>query len=220
MEADMTMVSVAKAPAAIPREVKRSIETPDESLAALRDGNLRFVNGLARQYDFLRQIESTKFDQKPHAAIVSCLDSRVPPEIVFDQGIGDVFVARVAGNVENADILGSLEFATEIIGAKLVVVMGHTRCGAVAGACNDVRLGHLTGLVGRIRPAIREAFIRHSDVPKGSIEFHDLVSERNVERTVSDIRAKSPILRSLEEDGRLKIVGAMYDVTTGRVRFL
>jgi carbonic anhydrase len=155
----------------------------------------------------------------PYAVVLSCLDSRIPPEIVFDQGIGDLFVARVAGNIENQDILGSLEFATQVKGSKLIVVLGHTSCGAVEGACQEVKMGNLTGLLSEIEPAVKKVSKSHPDLHKNSKEFVEHVSDENVKRTVKDLIRRSDIIQNLVKEGKLKVVGAKYDVATGKVSF-
>lgn len=194
-------------------------ETPQEELAALKEGNQRFINSERAGHDFHYQINKTKDGQKPYAVILSCLDSRVPPEIVFDQGIGEVFVARVAGNIENNDILGSMEFGTAVTGAKLVVVMGHTKCGAVKGACQNVKLGHLTALLDKIQPAVAKVKKTNPKFNADSYDDIDHVSEENVMMTVANIRKKSKIIRDLEAQNKIRLVGAMYDISSGKVTF-
>ena len=196
------------------------IQTPQDALEALKAGNQRFVSGATLDQDFKKQIEKTKSGQAPYAVILSCLDSRVPPEIVFDQGIGDLFVGRVAGNIEDTHMLGSMEFATEVVGSRLLVVLGHTSCGAVIGACENVKLDKLTDLLSDIRPAVAAVEAAHpgEDVCHGPLV--DLAAEENVRRTIRDIREKSQIIADREKQGKLMVVGAMYDVATGEVRFL
>ncbi|MEO1246912.1 MAG: carbonic anhydrase family protein [Pseudomonadota bacterium] len=196
------------------------ITTPDEALAALKAGNERFTSGNTLNQDFAKQIEKTGGGQQPYATILSCLDSRIPPEIVFDQGIGDVFVGRVAGNIEDIHMLGSFEFATAAVGTKLLVVMGHTSCGAVGGACQNVKLGNLTHLLTEIRPAVELVQTEHPNADVCAAKHIDQVSEENVRLTVRDIREKSEVIAGLEKEGKLKVVGAMYDITTGEVTFL
>ncbi|MEK2690450.1 carbonic anhydrase family protein [Bdellovibrio sp. GT3] len=204
------------------KQVTKSMapETPEQELQALKEGNQRFVAGTLRNHDYRYQIDKTKDGQKPYAVVLSCLDSRIPVEVVFDQGIGELFVARVAGNIENNDILGSMEFGTAAMGAKLVVVMGHTKCGAVKGACNNVKLGHLTALLDKIQPAVRQVKKSTSGFNPESYDHVDLVSEENVKQTVARIRKSSEIIRKLEEEGKVRIVGAMYDISTGNVKFM
>ncbi|QLY27333.1 carbonic anhydrase [Bdellovibrio sp. KM01] len=195
-------------------------QTPQEELMALKEGNERFMSGEKAGHDFHYQINKTKDGQKPYAVILSCLDSRVPPEIVFDQGIGELFVARVAGNVENDDILGSMEFGTAVMGAKLVVVMGHTKCGAIKGACQNVKLGHLTGVLDKIQPAVAQVKKSNPKFNTESYDDLDHVSQAHVMLTVEEIRKKSKIIRDLEAQNKIRLVGAMYDISTGKVTFL
>ena len=205
---------------AAPFEVdEATIETPQEALQALKDGNERFVKGTPLSQDYRRQMAKTKDGQQPYATIISCLDSRVPPEIIFDQGIGDVFVGRVAGNVEDVHMLGSVEFAKEVVGTKLLVILGHTSCGAVKGACANVELGNLTHLLSEIRPAVAAVQAENPGEDVCQEELVDQVAEENVRRTVREIREKSQIVSELEKQGKLMVVGAMYDISTGEVRF-
>ena len=192
--------------------------TPDAALQRLREGNARFVAGETIHCDLRRQVRETAGGQAPFAAVVGCIDSRVPPELVFDQRIGDIFVARVAGNVVNDDILGSLEFATRLAGARLIVVLGHSECGAIKGAIDDARLGHLTGLLARIRPSLDA--LRYQGVPSSKDKaLVQRVAERNVRDTVARV-AGAPVLAELLDAGRLKIAGAMHDVASGEIRWL
>ena len=207
--------------AAMAFEVDESkIETPDQALSALIAGNERFVSGDVLNQDYSKQIEKTKTDQNPYAAVLSCLDSRVPPEIIFDQGIGDMFVGRVAGNVESVNMTGSFEFATALKGVKLLVVMGHTSCGAVAGACAGAELGNLTALLGEIKPSVDLVKAEHPGQNACEAPLLDTIAVENVMATIEDIRAMSPIITGLEDEGKLKVVGAMYDITTGKVTFM
>jgi len=196
------------------------ITTPDEAISALKAGNERFVSGNTITQDFARQIKDTSGDQHPYATILSCLDSRIPPEIIFDQGIGDVFVGRVAGNVEDINMIGSFEFSAALKGVKAIVVMGHTSCGAVGGACQNAKLGNLTLLLDEIQPAVALIRAEHPNENVCASPYVDDISEANVVQTINDIRAKSPVLADLEKEGKLKIVGAMYDISTGEVSFL
>jgi carbonic anhydrase len=196
-----------------------NIQTPDRALAELIKGNKRFLEKKTLKQDFLSQIKATSGGQHPYAVILSCLDSRVPPEIVFDQGIGDLFVARVAGNIENQDILGSFEFATQVKGSKLIVVLGHTSCGAVEGACQEVKLGNLTGLLSEIEPAVKKTAKNHPGMDKKSKQFVEHVSDENVKQTVKDLIKRSDIIQALVKEGKLKVVGAKYDVSNGKVTF-
>jgi len=197
----------------------QSATTPDAVLESLLEGNRRFREGARRPSDPRREVEATKTGQWPVAAVVTCIDSRTAPELVFDQGIGDVFSVRIAGNFVNDDMLGSLEFACHVAGSKLVVVMGHTHCGAVKGACDGVELGHLTGMLAKLEPAVADVG-RPADPAErtsANADFVQAVARRNVERTVAAIRERSDVLRRLEESGDVRVVGAMYDVETGAV---
>ena len=190
--------------------------TPDRALQALKDGNARFTSGRMVSRDLRSQVKATGYGQYPFASIVSCIDSRSAPEAVFDLGVGDVFAARVAGNIVNEDILGSLEFASRLAGSKLVVVLGHSSCGAIKGACDDARLGNLTELINKIRPAVLAVSEMGDRSSKNEI-FVERVAEANVRRTVATIRQKSSVLREMEQKGEIRIVGAMLDVKTGEV---
>ena len=191
--------------------------TPKQVLERLKAGNERFANGYMTARNFDEQVKATAAGQFPLASIVSCIDSRAPAEIVFDQGIGDLFNARVAGNIINDDILGSLEFASKVAGSRLVVVLGHTSCGAIKGACDNVQLGHLTGLLARIIPAVKGVETRDADRSSKNYAFVEKVAERNVRMSVQEIRDTSPILKDMEDEGEIMIVGAMYDVASGKV---
>jgi len=195
------------------------IKTPSQAIEELKKGNLRFLDGKQLKQDFLSQVKATSAGQHPYAVVLSCLDSRVPPEIIFDQGIGDIFVARVAGNIENQDILGSLEFAIKVKGSKVIVVLGHSSCGAIEGACQDVKLGNLTGLLAEVEPAIKKVSKKHSNLDKSSKEFSEHVSDENVQQTVKDLMWRSEIIKTLVKEGKLLVVGAKYDVATGKVSF-
>lgn len=193
--------------------------TPSAALEKLIQGNQRFVDDKPTDRDFLAQVKQTSKGQFPFAAIVSCLDSRIPAEIVFDQGIGDLFVARVAGNFVNDDILGSLEFATKLAGAKLIVVMGHTECGAIKGACDGAKLGLLTSTLANINPAIRAVQGDYTPRNSSNAAFVHSVTEMNVKLTMQKLRDRSLVLREMLDKGEIKLVGAMYDVKTGKVVF-
>ena len=200
-------------------KTEQSAITPDEVLARLEEGNRRFVGGNSFRRDYPAQVKATAAGQYPNAVVLSCMDSRSSPEIVFDQGIGDLFVVRVAGNYATADILGSLEYATKVAGAKLVVVMGHTECGAIKGACDDVKLGNLTTVIQALQPAVEDVKDFQGDRTSKNKQFVLLVTEANVRRTVAKIRADSPILRDLEQSDQIKIIGAIDDISTGEVTF-
>jgi carbonic anhydrase len=193
--------------------------TPDDVLKSLKEGNKRFAEGTLTLRDHSKQIRDALNGQFPKAIILSCIDSRVPVEDVFDKGIGDLFVARVAGNVVNEDILGSMEFSCKVSGAKVVLVIGHEYCGAIKGAIDQVTLGHLTGLLKKINPAVEAC--RHYTGAQTSkdVGFVDLVIRENIKLTVSNIRRHSPILKAMEEAGEIKIAGAYYDMDNGEVTF-
>ena len=200
-------------------ETQASI-SPSLAIQMLKKGNQRFVSANPLMRDLQEQINSTAAGQYPFAAVVSCIDSRIPTEIVFDQGIGDVFNARIAGNFVNKDILGSLEFACKLAGSKVVVVMGHTSCGAVKGACDDAKLGNLTQMLDKIMPAVNAVETAPDELRNSSNEnFVNQVANKNVDLTVENIKKQSPVLREMYENGEIEIVGAMYDVKTGIVTF-
>ena len=195
--------------------------TPDMALQLLKDGNQRFLNNSALTRSFDKQIALTSTGQYPFAAVVSCIDSRIPTEIVFDQGIGDIFNARVAGNFVNEDILGSLEFACKIAGSKLIVIMGHTSCGAVKGACDHAELGNLTAMLNNIKPAMESVKTDEGiDRSSGNIDFVNEVAIQNTHLTVAKLKQDSPVLNEMIENGEIQVVAAMYDVTSGEVSFI
>lgn len=199
------------------RETQAAV-TPDAALKRLQDGNARFVAGETLHCDLRQQVRETAGGQAPFAAVVGCIDSRVPPELVFDQRIGDIFAARVAGNFINDDILGSLEFATQLAGASLIVVLGHTECGAVKGAVDDAKLGHLTGLLAQIRPSL--AALKYQGVPSSKdAALVQRVAERNVQDAVARL-AGAPVLAARIKAGQLKLAGAMHDVATGKIAWM
>jgi carbonic anhydrase len=191
--------------------------TPDQALQMLQDGNVRFASGRSVNCDLLAQVRATADGQAPFAAVVGCIDSRVPPELVFDQQIGDIFAARIAGNFVNTDIIGSLEFATKLAGAKLIVVLGHTECGAVKGAVDDAKLGNLTATLANIRPSIIK--IKAVDGPQTSKnkKLVQAVADQNARDAAAMLSARSEVLRELVSEGKLKIVSAMHDVGTGKI---
>ncbi len=200
----------------------QSALTPQGALQLLKEGNERFVAKKMTDRDLIQQVKETATGQYPFATILSCIDSRVSAELVFDQGIGDIFSARVAGNIVNADLLGSMEFACKLAGTKIIVVLGHTACGAVKGACDDARLGNLTLLLSRIRAAV-DAVTEPSNVDdrtSKNADFVNAVAEKNVAMTIENIRNQSPVLRDMEDIGEIAIVGAMYDIADGKVHFL
>lgn len=195
--------------------------TPQKSLEYLKEGNKRFQNNLKANRNLLEQVNDTSDGQFPFATILSCIDSRVSAELVFDQGLGDIFSVRIAGNFVNEDILGSMEFASKLAGTKLIVVLGHTACGAIKGACDNAKMGNLTKLIEKITPAVN-AVKEPTDASKRNSQndqFVDEVSKVNVQLTIDRIHAESPILDELEKNGDIKIVGAMYDINTGEVTF-
>src|SRR6185369_1442681 len=196
-------------------QASQTAMTPAAALERLKAGNHRFVSNTAARRNWPAQVSATAPGQFPFAAVVGCMDSRVPVEIVFDQGLGDVFTVRVAGNVMNEDELGSLEYALKV-GAKLIVVLGHTRCGAVQGAIDGAQLGNLTGLLAKIRPAVTAAGCESS----ADETCVTKVAERNVDLVAKSIGEKSPYIKKYLDDGQVMLVGAMYDVATGKVRFL
>ena len=191
--------------------------TPDDALALLKDGNARFVSGKSLNCDPLAQARATAHGQAPFAAVVGCIDSRVPPEIVFDQHIGDVFVPRIAGNFVNTDIIGSLEFATKLSGAKLIVVLGHTECGAVKGAIDDAKLGNLTATLANIRPSVLKVTGIEGPQDSGNKKLVQAVADQNAKDAAALLLQRSDVLRELVKEGKLKIASAMYDLATGRV---
>jgi carbonic anhydrase len=217
-------LSARLAHAAPPEAVTQTAETqaamtPERSLEMLKEGNARFVQGQMLERDLMQQVRTTGDGQFPFAAIVGCMDSRVSNELVFDQGIGDLFSVRIAGNFVNDDMLGSLEFACAAAGVKLIVVLGHTECGAIRGACDDVVLGNLTQTLANIKPAVAAVPGFESDRTSGNAAFVQAVADKNVELTIERIRQRSSILREMADDGAIGLVGAMYDVHTGHVTF-
>lgn len=205
---------------ALTKETQAAI-TPQKAVELLKEGNQRFVNNKKAGRDLLEQVSDTKSGQFPFATILSCIDSRVSSELIFDQGIGDIFSARVAGNFVNEDILGSMEFACKLAGTKLVLVLGHTACGAVKGACDDAKLGNLTALISKIKPAVEavtepaDASLRNSK----NIDFVNEVAVKNVQMTIDNIRKESEVLRDMEDNGEILILGGMYDINDGKVTF-
>jgi carbonic anhydrase len=199
-------------------KAQRDKMTPDEIIALMKRGNARFRSGKRTPQDFLAQQRASAKGQYPAAMILSCIDSRAAAETIMDLGIGDVFNARVAGNIANDDILGSMEFACKVAGAKVVLVMGHTACGAIKGAIDDVQLGNLTGLLGKIQPAVTATSYPGDRSAKNNA-FVDAVARKNVELTIESIRTGSAVLSELKAQGAISIVGAMYDVESAKVDF-
>ena len=198
----------------------QSATSPMQAVEMLKQGNVRFTSDSAMSRDYQSQISQTASGQYPFAAVVSCIDSRIPTEIVFDQGIGDIFNARIAGNFVNEDILGSLEFACKVAGAKAIVVMGHTSCGAVKGACDKAELGNLTQMLEKIMPAVDAVQTPNgTDRSSANAEFVDAVASKNVELTLAKIKQSSPVLAEMIAANEIVVVGAMYDVASGEVSF-
>ena len=194
--------------------------TPDEVFQQFVDGNKRFQSGTTTTRDHSEQARKSAPGQFPKAVVLSCLDSRVPVEDVFDQGLGDVFVGRVAGNFVNEDLLGSMEFACKVAGARLVLVMGHQHCGAVKGAIDDVKLGNITAMLAKIKPAVKMSEDFVGDKKSNNDLYVKHVSENNVKYAIQQIREKSPILKEMEDKGEIKIVGAFYRLTDGTLEFI
>ena len=194
--------------------------TPAEVLEKLKRGNERFASGKPEPRDMLHDQRTTAAGQYPKAVILSCIDSRAPAEFIFDAGLGDLFNARIAGNIADEDQVGSIEFACKVAGAKLIVVMGHTSCGAIKGACDNVQLGNLTGLLNKMKPAVAAVQNVPGERNSKNMAFVEAVSEANVRLMVDRIRELSPILRDMEKEGKIQVVGCMYNLDTGRVEFL
>jgi carbonic anhydrase len=193
--------------------------TPRMAMEILKQGNERFVNNLKAHRNLLEQVNDTREGQWPFATILSCIDSRTSAELVFDQGLGDVFSVRIAGNIVNTDIIGSMEFACKIAGSKLIVVLGHTNCGAVKGACDHVEMGNLTELLSKLQPAVYQEKTTQDDRTSANKEFVEKVALINVKRSVEQIIERSYILEQMLEAGEIGIIGAMYDVKSGVVDF-
>lgn len=193
--------------------------TPYKALQFLKEGNQRFMSNLKVNRNLLEQVNDTKNGQWPFAIILSCIDSRTSAELIFDQGLGDIFSVRIAGNVLNDDIIGSMEFACKVAGSKLVVVLGHSKCGAINGACKDVKLGHLTGLLDKIKPAVHQVAANRTTV-EVTPEFVEEVAHFNVIHSMDEILKRSEVLREMFENGEIGLVGGYYDIETGEVEFL
>jgi carbonic anhydrase len=200
------------------KELQAAI-TPSKALELLTEGNKRFVNNLKVNRNLLQQANETSDGQHPFAVILSCIDSRTSAELIFDQGLGDIFSVRIAGNILNEDILGSMEFACKVAGSKFIVVLGHTKCGAVKGACDHVEMGNLTSLLTKIRPAVDDETITTDNRTSSNADFVEKVATINVKRTVRDIMARSTILKEMIENGEIGIVGGTHDIATGHVTF-
>ena len=200
------------------KEMQSAI-TPSVALEILKDGNKRFVSNLKINRNLLQQANETSDGQHPFAVILSCIDSRTSAELIFDLGLGDVFSVRIAGNIVNEDILGSMEFGCKVAGAKIIVVLGHTKCGAVKGACDDVALGNLTGLIAKIKPAVEQESVTAENRNSSNGVFVENVAELNVSLSVKNILLKSPIIADMVKNGDIGIVGGIHDITTGEVKF-
>jgi carbonic anhydrase len=194
--------------------------TPDQALAELKAGNERFLSGRMYRRDWIAQVKATSAGQYPFAVVLGCIDSRVPPEVIFDQGIGDIFSPRIAGNFANTDIIGSIEFATQLAGPKLIVVLGHTECGAIKGACDGAVLGNLTSTLSNLAPAIYAVKDVQADRTSKNSVFVQKVADANVRLTVEALKQRSSILSDRVAKGELKVVGAMHSVASGKVTFL
>lgn len=193
--------------------------TPLKALEILQEGNRRFVQNLKMNRNLLEQVNLTRNGQWPFAAVLSCIDSRTSAELLFDQGLGDIFSIRIAGNIINDDILGSMEFACKVAGSKFIVVLGHSRCGAIKGACDHVELGYLSGLLKKIQPAVDAETTITENRTSSNGTFVEEVARINVEQTVQEILNKSSVLRELVESGQIGVIGGMYDVSSGNVEF-
>lgn len=215
----LAVLLVLAGPAAAAVPASAPAVSAADALARLKAGNKRFAAGRSRAQPYLAQVHATASGQHPFAAVLGCIDSRVGPEIVFDQGLGDLFSMRVAAAVADEDALGGLEYATKVAGARLIVVLGHSHCGAVKGACDGVRLGNLTGLLARIKPAVDSVPASVSPRDSTNDAFVDLAARENVRLSIKTIRERSPVIAALEKSGDVRIVGAMYDVETGKTEF-
>ena len=200
------------------KELQAAI-TPGQALELLKEGNKRFINNLKINRNLLQQANETSDGQHPFAVILSCIDSRTSAELIFDQGLGDIFSVRIAGNIINEDILGSMEFGCKVAGSKIIVVLGHTKCGAIKGACDHVEMGNLTALLTKLRPAVDDEDTITENRNSSNPEFVEKVATINVKRTVRSIMERSPILKEMIEAGEIGIVGGNYDVSNGTVTF-
>jgi carbonic anhydrase len=200
------------------KEMQTAI-TPALALEILKDGNKRFVSNLKINRNLLQQANETSDGQHPFAVILSCIDSRTSAELIFDQGLGDVFSVRIAGNIVNEDILGSMEFGCKVAGAKIIVVLGHTKCGAIKGACDNVELGNLTGLISKIKPAIDQEMTTTDNRNSSNSNFVENVAELHVSLSVRNILLQSPIIAEMVKNEEIGIVGGVHDISTGEVKF-
>jgi len=200
------------------KELQQQI-SPEQTLEILKEGNKRFVSNLKYNRNLLEQVNDTRDGQWPIAVVLSCIDSRTSAELIFDQGLGDIFSVRIAGNIVNEDILGSMEFACKVAGSKFIVVLGHTKCGAIKGACDHVEMGNLTTLLSKIQPSVEAETVTLENRTSSNPEFVENVANINVHKAVNDIMEKSPIIKEMVQGGKIGIIGAMYDVTSGKVEF-
>ena len=199
----------------------QELMTPKKALQSLKEGNVRFQNRKREERNLIEQVKDTSEGQYPFATVLSCIDSRVSAELIFDQGIGDIFSIRIAGNFVNTDILGSMEFACKLAGTRLIIVLGHTSCGAVKGACDDAKLGNLTSMLAKIKPAV-DSTPMPSDISirnSSNISFVNDVAVKNVELNIQNILNSSEVISEMVNNGEVKIIGAMYDVSSGAVNF-
>lgn len=207
-----------KAQAALDKSQLKN-KSPAEALSRLKAGNQRFVNEELKNADYSKLVDSTASAQHPAALVLSCIDSRVPPEIIFDQGIGNIFVSRIAAEVINPDIIAGMEYATAVTGSKLIVILGHGNCGAVSAACKQVKLGHITALLNKIQPAVIQAEQQMPNRTCKELTYINQIAINNVKNIVAEIPKKSPIIKKLVDKGQIKIIGAMYDIDSGKVDF-
>lgn len=202
----------------ITQELQQQI-TPEQAIELLKNGNQRFIQNLRFNRNLLQQVNETANGQYPFATVLSCIDSRTPAELIFDQGLGDIFSIRIAGNVVNDDILGSMEFACQVAGSKLILVLGHTNCGAIKGACNHVEMEHLSGLLKKIEPAVNQEDTIKNERDGNNLDFVDAVAKLNVTNSIDTILNKSKTLNKLVSEQKIKIVGSLYDIESGEVSF-
>ena len=200
------------------KELQAAI-TPSMAIEILKEGNKRFMNNLKANRNLLEQANETSDGQHPFAVILSCIDSRTSAELIFDQGLGDIFSVRIAGNIINEDILGSMEFACKVAGSKIIVVLGHSKCGAVKGACDHVEMGNLTALLSKIQPAVYDEKTETNNRSSSNSEFVEKVASINVKRTVNAIMERSPILKEMIQNGEIGIIGGMHNIADGEVAF-
>lgn len=193
--------------------------TPDMAVDLLVEGNIRFINNLKANRNLLEQVNETSDGQHPFAVILSCIDSRTSAELIFDQGLGDIFSIRIAGNIINEDILGSMEFACKLSGSKIIVVLGHTACGAIKGACDHIEMGNLTTLLSKIQPAIEEEDTVEQERTSANSVFVEKVTIINIKRVMKEIVERSPIIKEMLDTDKIKLVGGLHDIETGQVTF-